>query len=89
MYAVPGLAQTANGLMNLEGQVDMEQKQPEKRLSRRAFLKGVPFGVAGVFVINALTSRFLPSASRDRTMPQFPEDSIFAPDKDRYGNTSL
>ncbi len=58
----------------------MEQKQ-DKQFSRRLFLKGVPLGIAGAFVVSSI-SRTLFSRSRgDDKYPTFPEGSIFAPGK--------
>ena len=50
--------------------------------SRREFLKGVPLGVAGVFVLGVVSSRLLTFASRRRRPPVFPKGSIFTPAKD-------
>ena len=63
----------------------MERKSEKKRaFSRRDFLKGVPLGLAGGFVLSSLTGKLFPSGSRARSKPpEFPEGSIFTPAKDR------
>jgi hypothetical protein len=69
--------------MTSEGHVKMEQKGSNSNFSRRDFLRGIPLGFAGAFVFS-LTGKLLPP---DRSKPpEFPEGSIFAPDKSRYGN---
>ena len=57
-----------------------------KRLySRREFLKGVPIGIGGVFVLAVISRRLLGLTSRWRSQPPaFPEGSIFTPAKDRH-----
>lgn len=61
----------------------MEQKQ-DKQLSRRAFLKGVPLGVAGAFVLNSISRGLFFSKPKDSSQyPTFPEGSIFTPVKGR------
>ena len=61
----------------------MEQKQ-DKKLSRRAFLRGVPLGIAGAFVLNSISRGLFSSKSRDSGQyPNVPEGSIFTPAKDR------
>ena len=60
----------------------MEQKQ-DKKFSRRAFLRGVPLGIAGAFVLNSISRGLLSSRSRaDSQYPDLPEGSIFTPAKD-------
>lgn len=62
-----------------------QEKKAKREFSRRQFLKGVPLGIAGVVAINAVSGGFISSIfGRRRRLPDFPKDSIFAPDKDRY-----
>ncbi|MDA1226817.1 MAG: hypothetical protein O3A33_02485 [Chloroflexi bacterium] len=59
----------------------MEQKQ-DKQFSRRAFLKAVPLGIAGAFVLNSISRGLFSSRSRDTSpYPDLPEGSIFTPAK--------
>ncbi len=63
-----------------------ENSSSSKRQStRRQFLKGVPMGIVGAFAITEISRRLLSNTVRKRNgPPEFPEDSIFAPAKDRY-----
>ncbi len=68
----------------------MDQEKKGKGLyTRRQILKGIPIGIAGAVAAKALTGGFLTSMfrSKRRQMPDFPEDSIFAPARDRYTKT--
>ncbi len=65
--------------------MEREQKE-ERRFTRRQLLMGVPAGFAGAFIANAMTGGFLTSLltrRRRSKLPDFPEDSIFAPARDR------
>ena len=64
------------------------QNTPDKNktLSRRSFLKALPLGFAGAVLISGIGARLLGQRSgRLSKPPELPEDSIFAPDKNRYG----
>ncbi|MCI0439978.1 MAG: hypothetical protein L0177_12735 [Chloroflexi bacterium] len=65
----------------------MEREQKEKRLyTRRQLLMGVPAGFAGAFIANVMSGGLLTSLltrHRRSKLPDFPEDSIFAPARDR------
>ena len=59
----------------------MDQKK-DKQLSRRAFLKGVPLGIAGAFLLSSISRGLLSSRPGDSSKyPAFPEGSIFTPAK--------
>ena len=66
--------------------MNTERKIKAKRLySRRDFLKGFPLGVAGAFLLSVVSGKLITSAiGRRRQSVHFPEDSIFAPVKDRH-----
>ena len=53
--------------------------------SRRDFLRGVPIGVAGAFVLSIFSEGLLSKVlKRRRRMAGFPKDSIFTPAKDQH-----
>ena len=62
-----------------------DKAEREKGFTRRQILKSVPFGLAAA-AVGALSGRAAAGFGRrrKRTAPDFPEDSIFAPDKSRY-----
>ena len=61
----------------------MERKKDNK-LSRRAFLKGVPLGIAGAFVLSTISRGLFSSKSTGSgRYPNVPEGSIFTPAKGR------
>ena len=61
-----------------------DKAEREKGFTRRQILKSVPFGLAAA-AVGALSGRAAAGfVRRKRTTPDFPEDSIFAPDKSRY-----
>ena len=53
--------------------------KPKRSYSRRDILKGAPLALAGALALSAVGRRFL---RRKRSVPDFPEDSIFRPAKD-------
>ena len=59
-------------------------EEREKGFTRRQILKGVPLGIAAAAVAGAMAGRAVSGFVRRRKMPDLPEDSIFAPDKNRY-----
>ena len=62
-----------------------DKAEREKGFTRRQILKSVPFGLAAA-AVGAVSGRAAAGFGRrrKRTAPDFPEDSIFAPDKSRY-----
>jgi hypothetical protein len=69
------------------GRLFMAEKNKEKRgVTRRQFMKAVPIGIAGALAVGVISGRLASSLFR-RNKPQLPEDSIFAPSKDRYNRT--
>ena len=62
-----------------------DKAEREKGFTRRQILKSVPFGLAAA-AVGALSGRAAAGFVRrkKRTAADFPEDSIFAPDKSRY-----
>ena len=65
-------------------------KKSERGYTRRQILKRFSLGMAGAAVANVVAGGLLSSffRSRRRSVPDFPEDSIFAPSRDRYKNIS-
>lgn len=61
-----------------------EQTQSQKRFTRRQVMKGVPLGLAGAAALSLISGHVASAFVRRRRMPDLPEDSIFAPDKNRY-----
>ena len=61
-----------------------EKSDSKKGFTRRQILKGVPIGLAGAAVFSMVSGRVVSKFVRRSQMPNFPEDSIFAPDKSRY-----
>ncbi len=63
----------------------MDRDRSDKRgFSRRDFLKGVPAGIAGALALGALSNKMLTPLFRRGKRAEFPEDSIFAPAKDKH-----
>ncbi len=58
----------------------MDQKQ-DKQLSRRSFLKGVPLGIAGAFVLGSISRGLFSRSQESDQYATFPEGSIFTPAK--------
>ncbi len=58
----------------------MDQKQ-DKQLSRRSFLKGVPLGIAGAFVLSSISRGLFSRSQESDQYPTFPDGSIFTPAK--------
>ncbi len=62
-----------------------ENTESKKGFTRRQILKGAPIAVVGAAALGMVTGRVLPKFTRrGRQMPNLPEDSIFAPDPNRY-----
>ena len=62
-----------------------EKKESKKGFTRRQILKGAPIAIAGAAALGMVARQALPKFTRpERRMPNVPEDSIFAPDKNRY-----
>ncbi len=61
-----------------------DKTESKKGFTRRQILKGVPIGIAGAAVLSVVSGRMVSGFVRRRQMPNVPEDSIFAPDKNRY-----
>ena len=61
-----------------------DKNEPKRGFTRRQILKGVPLGIAGAAALTVVSSRFVSAFVRRKGMPDLPEDSIFAPDKNRY-----
>lgn len=68
--------------LNKEDSSDMDQKQ-DKKFSRRSFLKGVPLGIAGAFVLGTISRGLFSKSQESDQYPAFPEGSIFTPAKDK------
>ena len=65
----------------------MAEKNKEKRgVTRRQFMKAVPIGIVGALAVSVISGRLASSLFR-RNKPQLPDDSIFAPSKDKYNRT--
>ena len=61
-----------------------DRKEPKRGFTRRQFLKGVPIGIVGAAALTVVSGRFVSAFVRRRRMPDLPQDSIFAPDRNRY-----
>jgi hypothetical protein len=69
------------------GRLFMAEKNKEKRgVTRRQFMKAVPIGIVGALAVSVISGRLASSLFR-RNKPQLPDDSIFAPSKDKYNRT--
>lgn len=66
----------------------MDQKKRSRTgFTRRQILKGVPLATVGAFALGVVSGGVFSAFFRGRKrMPNFPEDSIFAPDRNRYPN---
>ena len=63
----------------------MSDKRESKRgLTRRQIIKSIPFGIAGAVALSLVAGRMVSGVVRRRQMPDLPDDSIFAPDRERY-----
>ena len=61
-----------------------EKKESKKGFTRRQILKGAPIAIAGAAVFSMVSGRVASKFIRRSEMPNVPEDSIFAPDRNRY-----
>ena len=60
-----------------------EGTNPERGISRRAFLNRGTMGLAGVVALSLVTGRLVISALRGRRQPPtFPKGSVFTPSRD-------
>lgn len=65
-----------------------QDSSPRRGVTRRQFIKAVPIGIAGALAVSVISGRLARSLfRRDRGVPNLPEDSIFAPARDRYTRT--
>ena len=63
----------------------MSEKRESKRgFTRRQIIKSIPVGIAGAVALSFVAGRLVSGFVRRRQMPDLPDDSIFAPDRDRY-----
>ena len=63
----------------------MSEKRESKRgFTRRQIIKSFPVGIAGAVALSFVAGRLISGFVRRRQMPDLPDDSIFAPDRDRY-----
>ena len=63
----------------------MSEKRESKRgFTRRQIIKSLPIGIAGAVALSVVSGRLISGFVRRRQMPDLPDDSIFAPDRDRY-----
>ena len=66
----------------------MSQKPESKKgFTRRQILKGAPIAIAGAAVVSVVSGRVVSKFAPRNQMPNVPEDSIFAPDRNRYPKT--
>ena len=64
---------------------DKSDKSGAKRgVTRRQILKSVPVGIAAAAAVGFVSGRVASAFFRRKRMPNLPEDSIFAPDRNRY-----
>ena len=61
-----------------------DKADTEKGFTRRQILKGAPIAIAGAAVFSVVSGRVASTFIRRNEMPNVPEDSIFAPDRNRY-----
>ena len=61
-----------------------DRTESKKGFTRRQILKGAPIAIAGAAALGMVTGRVLPKFTQGKRMPNVPEDSIFAPDPNRY-----
>ncbi len=61
-----------------------EKNDSKKGFTRRQILKGAPIAIVGAAAFSIVSGRVASKFIRRNEMPNVPEDSIFAPDKNRY-----
>lgn len=61
-----------------------DKADSKKGFTRRQILKGAPIAIAGAAVLGMVSGRVASKFVRSKRMPNVPEDSIFAPDPNRY-----
>ncbi len=61
-----------------------EKTESKNGFTRRQILKGAPIAIAGAAVFSVVSGGVASRFIRRNQMPNVPEDSIFAPDKNRY-----
>ena len=62
-----------------------EKREAKKGFTRRQIIKGAPLGIAAAAAFGLVAGRLIPGYTRRANdMPDLPEDSIFAPDRNRY-----
>ena len=61
-----------------------DKSDAKSGITRRQILKSVPIGIAAMAAVGFVTGRMASAFVRRKRMPNVPEDSIFAPDRNRY-----
>ncbi len=61
-----------------------DTSNPKRGLTRRQLLKSLPIGIATAAAVSFVAGRAVSAFVRRKRMPNLPEDSIFAPDRNRY-----
>ena len=61
-----------------------DKRESQRGLTRRQIIKSIPLGIAGAVAVSLVAGRMVSGFVRRRQMPELPDDSIFAPDRERY-----
>ncbi len=61
-----------------------DQATPQRRITRRRFLMGLPIGVLGALAVGLVSGKAARSVLGSRTQAVARKNSIFTPSKDRY-----
>ena len=61
-----------------------EKTESKNGFTRRQILKGAPIAIAGAAIFSVVSGGVASRFIRRNQMPNVPEDSIFAPDRNRY-----
>ncbi len=61
-----------------------DQATPQRGITRRRFLFGLPIGVLGALAVGFVSGRAARPVLASRTQADAPKNSIFSPSKDRY-----
>ena len=69
---------------DFEGVYMSDKSNPKRGVTRRQILKSVPVGIAAAAAVGFVSGRVASAFVRRKRMPNLPEDSIFAPDRNRY-----
>lgn len=65
-----------------------DKSKGQRGVTRRQFMKAVPIGIVSALAVSVISGRLAGSLFRRKpNQSQLPDDSIFAPAKDRHNRT--